>query len=198
MPGTYNVVPTVATGDWITAGWVNTYIGGNMVAMWAGLVAGDMDYYTSATQKGRVPIGSPGQMMYTNAAGTAPVWGTGKRVLPVYLNSDVALAVGDYLGWFMVTPEFNGWKISAVYAMRKAGGTGVPEFQLRNVTDGVDILSTKLTIDSGETHSGSAAVPAVINTSVNDFASYDLFAVDVDAGGTNTFDAVVYVAFGQT
>ena len=47
-----------------------------------------------------------------------------------------------------------------------------------------DMLSTKLTIDSGETSSATAATAAVVNTSNDDVATGDLIYVDVDAVST--------------
>jgi hypothetical protein len=46
------------------------------------------------------------------------------------------------------------------------------------------MLSTKLTIDSGETGSDTAATPAVINTSYDDVATNDLLRIDIDAIST--------------
>jgi hypothetical protein len=129
------------------------------------------------------------------STGAAPAWVSGERYIPVYLNSDVALTVGDYQGWFMIPPALNGWNITFVGAMRKAGGTGVPALQLRNVTDSVDVLTTKVTIDTSETTSGTAATPPVIDTTKDDVATYDIFAVDVDVAGTSTFNCIFIVGF---
>lgn len=176
----------------LTAAKMNA-IQDNISAIWVGTTAGDQDYYVSASAKQRVVIGTAGQIWMSN--GSAPGWVSGERYIPVYLNSDVALTVGDFQGWFMIPPALNGWNITWVAAMRKAGGTGVPEFQLRNVTDAVDILSTKVTIDSGETKSGTAAIPPVINTAVDDVATYDIFAVDVDVAGTNSLNCMFMAGF---
>lgn len=73
MPGTYSAVPVVATGDWITAGWVNTYLGGNLSALWAGLAAGDIEYYISAVEKARLAKPSVDSILGMGAAGT-PSW----------------------------------------------------------------------------------------------------------------------------
>lgn len=181
---------TAVTGATYTAAQYNTYVRDNFTAIWVGTTAGDLEYYTSSTAKARVAIGTAGKILMSN--GSAPTWVSGTRYIPVYLNSDVALTVGDYQGWFMVVPDFNGWNITHVYAMRRSG-TGVPAFQLRNVTDGVDVLTTKITIDSGETTSGTAATAPVIDTTKDDVASYDIFAVDVDVAGTSTLNATVYV-----
>ena len=185
----YTAPYTFTALELLTAAKMNA-IQANISALWVGTTAGDMDYYTSSSAKSRLAIGTAGQIL--TSTGSAPAWGSGERFYEVKLNSDVALTTGDYQGWFMILPIFNGWVITSVYAMRKSG-TGVPALQLRNVTDGVDVLSTKVTIDSGEVTSGTAATPAVINTSNDDVASYDIFAVDVDVAGTATLNCVFYV-----
>jgi hypothetical protein len=158
--------------------------------------SGDMAYRSSGGDYlARVAIGTVGQMLLSS--GSAPIWVSGERYIPIYLNADVALATGDYQGWCMIPPGLNGYNITFVGAMRKAGGTGVPALQLRNVTDSVDILSTKVTIDSGETTSGTAATPPVINTSHDDVASYDIIVVDVDVAGTATYDCVFYIGLSK-
>lgn len=188
----FNNTFTAVVGATYTAAQYNTYVRDNFTAIWVGTTAGDMNYYTSATAKARLAIGTAGQILMST--GSAPSWVTGERYIPAYINNDVALVVGDYQGWFMVPPALNGWNITFVGAMR-SGGTGVPAFQLRNVTDGVDVLTTKVTIDSGETTSGTAATPAVIDTTKDDVATYDIFAVDVDVAGTSTFKAVFFTGF---
>lgn len=185
----YTAPYTFTALELLTAAKMNA-IQANITALWVGTTAGDMDYYTSSSAKTRLAIGTAGKILMST--GSAPSWQTGTRYIPVYLNSDVALTVGDYQGWFMIPPDFNGWVITSVYAMRRSG-TGVPAFQLRNVTDAVDVLSTKVTIDSGEVTSGTAATPPVINTANDDVASYDIFAVDVDVAGTSTLNATFYV-----
>jgi hypothetical protein len=40
--------------------------------LWRGVTAGDMEYYTGATGKARLPIGVPGQKYAVNAGATAP------------------------------------------------------------------------------------------------------------------------------
>lgn len=122
-------------------------------------------------------------------------------MLPRYfgntLNTDVALIVGDDAARFTIPSALNGWNITSVLATRKSGGTGVPAIQLRNVTDGVDVLSTKVTIDSGEVSSLTAAVAAVIDTTKDDVATGDIFALDVDVAGTNTLYMYVLVGLSK-
>lgn len=116
----YSVVPLVAVGDLWTAANQNTYLKDNMAAIWVGAAAGDMDYYTGAANKSRLPIGAggglltedgtdpswlgigtAGQGLRTNVGGTAPEWGWplldwGSRTTASYDSGAVA-------AWYTVT-----------------------------------------------------------------------------------------------
>src|SRR5687768_16750269 len=92
MPATYSVVPTVATGDWITAGWVNTYIGGNLAANWPGTAGGDMEYYVSAVEKARLAKPSVGGTILKHN-GTVPGW------LAIGANGYILASIGGALTW---------------------------------------------------------------------------------------------------
>ena len=118
------------------------------------------------------------------------------RYMGFLLNTTVALSAGDDAVRFRIPSTLNGWRISSVAASRKSG-TGTPTIQIRNVTDTVDVLSTRLTIDSGETDSSTAATPAVINTSNDDVATADQFAWDVDVSGTSTLYAYTEITFAH-
>src|SRR3990167_3678915 len=89
---------------------------------------------------------------------------------------------GDGKGWFHVPSELNGFNLVEVHGeLRTAGTTGTMDIQVHNATDGVDMLSTKLTLDSTETGSDTAAAPAVIDTGADDVATNDVLRIDVDA-----------------
>lgn len=95
------------------------------------------------------------------------------------------LSTGDGKFYFHVDSKLNGMNLVRVHAeVITAGTTGTTDVQIHNVTDAVDMLSTKLTIDSGETGSDTAATAAVINTSNDDVATNDLLRVDIDAVST--------------
>lgn len=115
-------------------------------------------------------------------------------VLCLILNTQTALTAGDNLLQFHIPPKMNGWTITRVTASR-ASGTGKLTIQLHNVTDAVDVLSTRLTIDTGETSSSTAAAAAVINAANDDVASYDRFRIDIDDAGTNTLHATMNIEF---
>lgn len=95
------------------------------------------------------------------------------------------LATGDGAGYFTVPEELNGMNLVSVHArVVTAGTTNTTDIQIANVTDSVDMLSTKITIDSGETGSDTAATPAVIDTTKDDVVTNDLLRIDIDALST--------------
>jgi hypothetical protein len=142
----------------------------------------------------RLAIGDNGSFLESN--GTAPVWSKFYRYIGFLLNTSTALAVGDDAVRFRIPAALNGMNIVSVAASRKSG-TGTPTIQIRNVTDSVDVLSTRLTIDSGETDSSTAATAAVINASNDDVATGDQFAIDVDVAGTSTLYLWVEIGFAK-
>lgn len=96
-------------------------------------------------------------------------------------------AIGNGAGYFHIPPDLNGMDLTYVHAeVITAGVTGTLDIQIHNVTDAVDMLSTKITIDTTETGSDTAATPAVIDTTNDDVATNDLIRVDVDAIHTGT------------
>ena len=75
------------------------------------------------------------------------------------------------------------------------GTTGTMDIQLRNDTQAADILSTKITIDTGEDGSDTAVAPPVVDVAQDDLTLYDVIAVDVDAvhSGTAALGLVVSI-----
>jgi len=63
-------------GELVTVSMMNQQIRDNGNAIWVGTTAGDMDYYTGATGKTRIPIGTAGQVLNVNSGATAPEWKT--------------------------------------------------------------------------------------------------------------------------
>ena len=93
-----------------------------------------------------------------------------------------AMATGDGKAYVHIPSALNGMDITSVHAeVITAGTTGTCDIQIHNVNLAADVLSTKLTIDSGETGSDTAATPAVINTSNDALATNDVLRMDIDA-----------------
>ena len=94
-------------------------------------------------------------------------------------------ATGDGKYFFRIPKELNGFNLTRVAAVvYTAGTTGTTDIQIRNKTQSADMLTTKITIDSGETDTSTAAAAAVIDTANDDVATGDAIAVDVDAVST--------------
>lgn len=118
----------------------------------------------------------------------------GERVVSILLNDSTALTSGDGKAYFRVPSSMNGFDLVEVSASR-VSGTGTPSFQVHNVTDAVDMLSTNITIDSGETDSSTAVTPPVINTSNDNVSTGERLRIDVDDAGTSTLWSEVQLIF---
>jgi hypothetical protein len=101
------------------------------------------------------------------------------------------LETGDTQGLYAVPPKINGWKL--VYAgavVDTASSSGSVTVQVHNDTDGVDMLSTAITISAGnKTGTGT------VNASNSEVATLDRLSIDVDGAGTSTKGLVVVLQF---
>ena len=103
-------------------------------------------------------------------------------------------ATGDGKKYFSIPSALNGMNLVRVYGRAiTAGTTGTMDVQLHNVTDAADILSTKLTWDSTEAGTDTAATAVVINSAADDVATNDLIRVDVDAVQTTPAQGMILV-----
>jgi len=102
-------------------------------------------------------------------------------------DDDTDVTIGDGAGnlFFRVPSTMNGLNLVGVAAaVGTAGTTGTTDIQVHNITQAADMLTTKITIDSGETDSKDAAAAAVIDTANDDVATGDRIRIDVDATST--------------
>ena len=107
----------------------------------------------------------------------------GTRIVQL-LITDTTLATGDSQFHFFIPPEMDSWDlIDADAAVATASTAGEVTVQLRNVTDAADMLSTKITIDSGEKTSYTAATAPVIDTNNDSVITGNEIAVDIDSAG---------------
>ena len=112
------------------------------------------------------------------------------------IADDTALAVADGKAYFTVPIEFNGMNLVSVGAhVYTPSSSGLPTFQIHNLTDAQDMLSTLLTIDANEKDSKDAATPAVINTSYDDVATGDELRFDCDSAGTGAAGMEIRMGF---
>jgi hypothetical protein len=122
-----------------------------------------------------------------SAKGTGYIYrNTYKWVTPISATA-TDVSTGDGKAVMKIPIEMNGTNIASVRAtLETAGTTGTQDIQIARIRSGsaVDVLSTKLTIDSTETTSDTAATAAVINVSNDDMATDDTIRIDVDAAHT--------------
>lgn len=110
-----------------------------------------------------------------------------KTATIILLDDTVDTSVGDGVAdiTFTIPDELDGAFIESIHAsVEVAGTTGTTDIQVHNVTDATDILSTKVTIDSGELTSYTAATAHVVNTSNRTVSTGDKLRFDVDAVST--------------
>jgi len=119
-----------------------------------------------------------------------------KTVVLKVVPEDTALTTGDGKGYFPVPDTLNGMNLVDIDAVVwTASSSGLPTIQIYNITDSVDMLSTRITIDVNELTSYTAATAPVINTSYDDVATGDALRVDVDVIGTGTKGLDVIMTF---
>ena len=165
--------------------------------------------------EGVVSSGSPDTLtrgtLIASSSGSAINWGdTTAKVISLVMTADelndigselVQLLVFDYTtdtevvdgaAYFHIPAKMNGMNLVYAHAKVITAGTGAStDIQIRNVTDAVDMLTTKLTIDAGTTGSDAAATPYQINTSLDDVATNDLIAIDVDNIGSTAAKGLI-------
>jgi len=102
------------------------------------------------------------------------------------------LSTGDAKAFFIIPEELNGMNLTGVSGkVYAAGTTNTLDVQVRNQTQTADMLSTKLTIDSGELSSATAAAPPVIDAGNDDVATDDTIAIDIDAVHTTPAQGLI-------
>lgn len=108
-----------------------------------------------------------------------------------------AVTVGDGAFILEVPADLDGTSLRVVSAfVTTVSSSGKPTVQIRNITQSnTDLLSTRVTIDAHETSSQTAAIPPVIDETVNRVAAGDLLAIDVDVAGTGAKGLGVHLGF---
>lgn len=118
--------------------------------------------------------------------------------LKVYTDAEEADA-GDDVRRFVVTDDLGGTFIRSVHATVTTVGSGATEVQLHNVTNADDLLSTPVTIDTGDSNSYDSATPPEVDDTgtppVNYATRGDILRVDVDTG-SDAFGLEVLIEFG--
>lgn len=121
----------------------------------------------------------------------------GKRIIQIKLVDDAtALTTGDGKVYFCISSELDGYNLVDVDAMvSTVSSSGTPTYQIYNVTQTADMLSTRITIDANEYTSYSAAAQPVIDTSNDDVATGDILRIDKDVAGTGEKGDTIILSF---
>ena len=145
--------------------------------------ASDINTGTSTT-KGNTPDALAGSNLGT------------KNVVVKCIADGTDLTTGNGKAYFTVPVELNGMDLVSVGAhIYTVSSSGIPTFQIYNLTDTVDMLSTELTIDATEKDSKDAVAPAVINGASDDVATGDELRFDCDIAGTDAKGMEIRLGF---
>lgn len=132
----------------------------------------------------------------TGVTGVLPVANTIKIVMLKIIDDATTLTTGDGKLSFVIPSEMNNFNLTNAQAfVSTVSSSGNPTVQIANVTDSVDMLTTKITIDSSEFTSYTAATPSVIDTTKDDVVTGDILRIDVDVAGTGAKGLGVVLTF---
>lgn len=116
------------------------------------------------------------------------------QAVAIAFTTDATVADGHH--YFHIPRELEGFYLTEVHAeVITAGVTGTLDIQI-DKNGGTDMLSTVLTIDSGETGSDTAAAPAVINLSNDQVSENDVIRIDTDAIHSGTASKGLLITLG--
>lgn len=108
--------------------------------------------------------------------------GGGRAFQAILFDFTTSVSTGNGKMYIHIDSRVGGMTLVDVEAfVITAGTTGTLDIQIANVTQAVDMLTTKLTIDSGETDSITANIPAVIDTPNATVTLNDILRIDIDA-----------------
>lgn len=106
----------------------------------------------------------------------------------------VATGNGKFI--FAVSNDMDTLSLSEVELyVTTVSSSGIVQCQVRNITQAVDMLSTRVQVDVTEFTSCTAATAPVIDVANADVAHCDLIAIDVDAAGSNARGLGIMLTF---
>lgn len=184
-----NIITNVARGDLIVRGandWQRLGTGTSGQVLKSGGSGADVSWGDAATvsyaSASDVTAGIATDKAITpDALAGSTIFGTKTVEIEVF-PPEVYWEVGSGKRYFVIPQSMNGMNLVRVFARCIASGTtGTGDVRIYNVTDSHDMLSTKITIDSTEYSTATAATPPVIDTNYDDVATNDLLRIDIDA-----------------
>lgn len=121
---------------------------------------------------------------------------TTRVVVVKAIADDDGLYVANGITHFTVPIELNGMNLVSVGAhIYTKSSSGDPLFQIHNLTDSVDMLSSRLRIDASDDDTKDASNPPVIDTAHDDVVTGDVLRFDCDVAGTGTAGMEIRMGF---
>lgn len=142
-----------------------------------------------------IDAGASSTLANTPDALAGSIFGT-KNIIVKALADDANVILADGNSHFTVPIELNGMDLVSVGAhVYTVSSAGLPTFQIHNLTDAVDMLSTEITIDVAENDSKDATNLPVIDTTKDDVVTGDVLRFDCDIAGTGTKGTEIRMGF---
>ena len=114
------------------------------------------------------------------------------------IDDVTVLTTGDGKLHLFIPSRLDGWVlVDADACVSTVSSSGTPTIQIYNVSQTVDMLSTRITIDANEKKSWTAATPPVIDGANNLVYTGEELRIDVDVAGTGAKGLTVILVFAQ-
>ena len=110
---------------------------------------------------------------------------------------DEDLFVGDGTFIWGADADLDTYYLHSASGYVTTAGSGLALVQIRNITQSTDMLTTRITIDSGELDSLDSGSQPVINTAVQ-IAAKDQLSIDIDAFGAGSLGLGIRLLFLPT
>ncbi|MFZ5987346.1 MAG: hypothetical protein ACOYWZ_09530, partial [Bacillota bacterium] len=106
-----------------------------------------------------------------------------KSVSLMLVAAGTSCVAQDGAGYLVIPETVNGMNLVKCHAKVISYGTGTNtmDIQFHNMRTGADMLTTKISIDTAETGSETAATSYVIDLTHDDVQEYDTIRIDVDS-----------------
>jgi len=115
---------------------------------------------------------------------------------PIKVGRDnLQVQTGDARFVWEIPEDLDGHVLMKVAAFISNPGSGTTEVMIRDVQSSIDILSTPITIDSGEKSSKTAATLPVVDPTYAEVAWGQQLAIDVDSAAVGATGLGVYFYF---
>ena len=145
-----------------------------------------------------VAVDDPGGSAETKFISVSNSYISTRGFVIALLDSLTAPTVVDGLGsfYFPIPAQLDGYNlVDADVVLTQASTDGTPTFQIYNVTQTVDMLTTEITVDETELTSYTAAAQPVIDATNDDVATGDQLRFDCDVAGTSTLGCTFILVF---